>query len=69
VGSRRALVERHRAEITELVRAHQGRSVSLFGSPEYVEVEMDEFFKVSQQASFIFNDVGVVTGIRDSRGC
>jgi predicted nucleotidyltransferase len=32
MGSRRALVERHRVGITELVRAHRGVSVSLFGS-------------------------------------
>ncbi len=32
MGLRRALVERHRAEITELARAHRGLSVSLFGS-------------------------------------
>jgi predicted nucleotidyltransferase len=32
VGTRRALVERHRAAITELARAHRGRSVSMFGS-------------------------------------
>lgn len=32
MGSRRDLVERHRAAITELVRAHRGRSVALFGS-------------------------------------
>ena len=32
VGSRRDLVERHRAAITELARAHRGQSVALFGS-------------------------------------
>ena len=32
VGARRALVEQHREAITELVRAHRGREVSLFGS-------------------------------------
>jgi predicted nucleotidyltransferase len=32
MGSRRALVERHRVEITELAHAHRGLSVALFGS-------------------------------------
>ena len=32
MGSRRDLVERNRVAITEMVRAHRGRSVALFGS-------------------------------------
>jgi predicted nucleotidyltransferase len=32
VGARRSLVERHRQEITEVVRRHRGRGVAVFGS-------------------------------------
>lgn len=32
MGTRRALVEQHRAEIADLVRRHRGRSVAVFGS-------------------------------------
>lgn len=32
VGTRRTLIEQHRAEIADLVRRHRGRSVAVFGS-------------------------------------
>ena len=32
VGTRRSLVDEHRAEITELARRHRGRSIAVFGS-------------------------------------
>ena len=32
MGTRRALVEEHRAEIAALARRHRGRSIAIFGS-------------------------------------
>ncbi|HEY4410032.1 MAG TPA: nucleotidyltransferase family protein [Acidimicrobiia bacterium] len=32
MGTRRALVDEHRAEIADLARRHRGRSIAIFGS-------------------------------------
>ena len=72
MGTRRSLVEEHRAQIADLVRRHRGRSIAVVGSVARGEDDADsdiDFLVEFEPGSSLFDLVHLQDALSELLGC